>query len=138
MGRSTPPATWAKGRSFQPFSAAAATAAAAFRSRPMKSTLRNRCIERRNGSLPGCMAWSAAAYQPAKGEPPRPMRRGCVLALLLLALAPTVSGCETLERMDYLDRIFDPSLRVPRVATAMEPVRNPVDPPAATDWDPQP
>ena len=83
------------------------------------------------------MAWNAVASLPANGRPLQPKRRGYALALLLLA--PMVSGCETLERMDYFDRIFDPSLRsTPPGVTAMAPVRNPADPPAATNWTPQP
>ena len=52
--------------------------------------------------------------------------RGHVLALL--SLIPALAGCETLERMDYLDRFFEP----PRYAgpvSAVEPQPDPVPAP---------
>ena len=89
------------------------------------------------------MAWNAAASSLTNGRPLRPRRQSRALALLLLASA--VSGCEAMERMDYLDRIFDPSLRSspagalrPGPIAAMEPVRNPADGPVAADREPQP
>ncbi len=50
-----------------------------------------------------------------------------------------------MERFDYFDRIFDPSLRTssagatrPSPVIAMEPVRNPADDSPGADWRPQP
>ena len=62
------------------------------------------------------------------GKPPR--RRCAPAPLLLLALA--LPGCETLDRMDYLDRFFEPQARQ---YAASEP--RPAVAPAA-DWTPQP
>jgi hypothetical protein len=81
------------------------------------------------------MAWDAVAPSPTNGQPPRPTRRSRALVLLLLAQA--VSGCETLERMDYWDRLFDPSLRRGPVV-AMEPIRSPGDQAPAMDGNPAP
>ena len=57
----------------------------------------------------------------------RPDRWRRALGPLLIALA--VSGCETLERMDYLDRFFEPGLR-PGPVYAAEPQPNPPAAPA--------
>lgn len=88
----------------------------------------------------------------------RPDGWGRVLVPLLIVLA--VSGCETLERMDYLDRFFEPGLRQgpvfaaepqlnppvapatdagfqPGSVVALEPRPDPADAPA-TDWRAQP
>jgi hypothetical protein len=71
------------------------------------------------------MARNAVGSSPKNGRPVQAMRRN--VALVVLLLAPALSGCETMERMDYLDRFFDPALRARSVA-GMEPVRNPGDP----------
>lgn len=57
----------------------------------------------------------------------RPDRWGRAFAPLLIVLA--VSGCEALERMDYLDRFFEPGLR-PGPVYAAEPQLNPPAAPA--------
>lgn len=83
------------------------------------------------------MAWNAAAPTTAVTAAPRPKRRRRATVVLLL-LAPVVSGCETLERMDYLDRFFEPAPR-PMAAAAAEPARVQADTvPAAADWNPEP
>ena len=85
------------------------------------------------------MAWNAAAPSPTAGRAPRPKRRRGAPALLLLLLAPAVSGCETMERMDYLDRFFEPASARPGAAVAAgEPVQTPADPVPPVDWDAQP
>jgi hypothetical protein len=62
--------------------------------------------------------------------------RGRVLGLLLLA--PAVSGCEAMDRMDYFDRFFEPASR-PGPVLAMDPVANPGDyAPSSPDAGPQP
>ncbi len=57
----------------------------------------------------------------------QPDRWGRALASLLIVLA--VSGCETLERMDYLDRFFEPGQR-PGPVFAADPRLNPPAAPA--------
>lgn len=52
------------------------------------------------------MARIASASSPSTGRTGRSVR---AFAALLVALG--ISGCETLERVDVLDRVFDPSLR---------------------------
>ncbi len=54
--------------------------------------------------------------------------RGHALALLLLV--PALAGCETLERMDYLDRFFEPS-RYAGSVSAKEPQQDQALPPAS-------
>ncbi len=71
------------------------------------------------------MSRNAHVPRPTNGKPFQPARRGRALALPLLALA--LSGCETLERMDYLDRFFESRSRLGPVA-AVEPR------PAPPDW----
>ena len=84
------------------------------------------------------MVWNAAAPPAVAGKVPRPKRRGGAPVLLLL-LAPVVSGCETMERMDYLDRFFEPTPRPVTAAAATEPLQNPTSVlPPATDSNPQP
>jgi hypothetical protein len=58
---------------------------------------------------------------------------GRVPALLALLMA---SGCETLDRMDYLDRFFEPAAYA-RSVDASERPSTPL-PPSATQGDPQP
>lgn len=62
----------------------------------------------------------------------KPARRRGALAPLLLALA--LPGCETLDRMDYLDRFFEPQARQ---YAAAEPRPGSASAPTA-DWTPQP
>lgn len=64
---------------------------------------------------------------PAPGRG-RPHRRH---AIALLALGPLLAGCEALERMDYLDRIFEPE-RFARPVPAAQPQPEPL-PPAASE-----
>lgn len=74
------------------------------------------------------MARIAPGSQPSNGKPSSLARRARGLAFALLALA--VSGCEAMERMDYLDRFFEPASR-PGPVVAMEPIANRMDWPAA-------
>jgi hypothetical protein len=53
-------------------------------------------------------------------------------------LAPVVSGCETMERMDYFDRIFDPALRSSPAFIPMRPIPDPGNYPVAAVADPSP
>jgi hypothetical protein len=84
------------------------------------------------------MAWNAAAPPAAGKRAPRRKLKGRASVLLLL-FAPVVSGCETLERMDYLDRFFEPAPRPFAAAATADPALNQADPalPAA-DSSPQP
>jgi hypothetical protein len=76
------------------------------------------------------MARIGSAPPTFRGEP---VRRRRAVAPLLLVLA--VPGCQTLERMDYLDRFFDPTYQQ-RVVVAAEP---PPEPALAPDhWRTQP
>ena len=77
------------------------------------------------------MARKASTFPPINGQTAR-RHRASVLLLLVLA----VSGCEAMERMDYLDRFFEPSPR-PGLVAAMEPIPNPPDQ-SAMDRDSQP
>lgn len=97
------------------------------------------------------MAWNVVVLSYAsRGLAPRVR----AFAPLLVVLA--VSGCETLERMDYLDRFFEPASQPapvvaveprpdpapdwrvqPGTVVAMEPRPNPPSSPAA-DWNAQP
>jgi hypothetical protein len=77
------------------------------------------------------MARNAPISPPSDGKPARRRR-----ALALLPLVLAVSGCEAMERMDYLDRFFEPAAR-PGPVVAMEPMSEPVAPPAP-DWSPGP
>jgi hypothetical protein len=108
-------------------------------------------------------SWSAQARYPGVmariGPTPlalagAPARRRRALAPVLLALA--LPGCEAMERMDYLDRFFEPTLAYrPVVAmdpapapltdrhfqdsvVAMEPRPNPPTARSTADWDPPP
>ena len=53
-------------------------------------------------------------------------------------LAPVVSGCETMERMDYFDRIFDPALRSSPAYFPIRPIPDPGNYPVAAVADPSP
>ncbi len=83
------------------------------------------------------MAWNPAAPLPTKDKAPRPKRRAGASVPLSLLLAFAVSGCETLERMDYWDRYFEPAPR-PAPVAATEPTPNPANFPPATDRNPEP
>src|SRR3712207_1166645 len=83
------------------------------------------------------MARNAFARPSKDRARPRPTRRSRALAFPLLVLA--LPGCETLERMDYWDRFFEPvASRQPPAAAAVEPTRPDPDPAPATDWASQP
>jgi hypothetical protein len=64
-----------------------------------------------------------------------PARRGRILSLLLLA--PLVSGCEAMDRMDFFDQFFEPPAR-PRPVVAMQPIVSAGDHAPAMDPAPQP
>lgn len=95
------------------------------------------------------MAWNAVATNPPCIARPQAMREAMrdggmghrthcarVLALLLVAV-PALSGCEAMDRMDYLDRFFEPAAR-PGPVVAMDPVTSPGDYTQVADRSPQP
>ena len=76
-----------------------------------------------------CMARIGSAPSRSNRKP-APRRRALVPLLLVL----TLPACETMERMDYLDRFFEqPASERPAVATDQRP-----GPAPATDWTYQP
>jgi hypothetical protein len=82
------------------------------------------------------MTWNGAASSPrTRGAPPRPARRRRAFAVLLLGLG--LSGCETMDRMDFFDRFFEAAPQTGSVAATDSPP-NPAAAPWRTDQDLQP